>query len=214
LVAGSNPAGPKRLTKDIPTPDTYNKTVSGFKLVSLPVDPWPTPGVGYRSKENMPTLEGVPEIKREGWADDDWAQVQFLITQVQWPGLAEQYVAGIHQWDLTVRLFRRVERLHFIERTPTEEDQQFHKATLHTLIGMGQFLALRVKAVSDDELAKAGIVRPKLSADVQELEDHFLMFYGPEPGEVPQSFVEALADFEAGRFVPMETALNEPPPGS
>src|ERR1700736_2085880 len=25
LVAGSNPAGPKRLTKDIPTRDTYNK---------------------------------------------------------------------------------------------------------------------------------------------------------------------------------------------
>lgn len=31
--------------------------------------------------------------------------------------------------------------------------------------------------------------------------------------EIPQDFVEALADFEHGRFVSMETALNEVPPG-
>ena len=34
-----------------------------------------------------------------------------------------------------------------------------------------------------------------------------------EPDEIPQDFVEALADFEQGRFVPMEIALNEVPPG-
>jgi len=33
------------------------------------------------------------------------------------------------------------------------------------------------------------------------------------PGdEIPQDFIEALEDFEKGRFVPMETALSEPPP--
>ena len=31
--------------------------------------------------------------------------------------------------------------------------------------------------------------------------------------EIPQDFVEALADFEHGRFVSMETALSEVPPG-
>lgn len=30
--------------------------------------------------------------------------------------------------------------------------------------------------------------------------------------EIPADFIEALADFEQGRFVPMETALNEVPP--
>ena len=34
-----------------------------------------------------------------------------------------------------------------------------------------------------------------------------------EADEIPEDFVEALADFEQGRFVPMETALNEVPPG-
>lgn len=31
--------------------------------------------------------------------------------------------------------------------------------------------------------------------------------------EIPQDFIEALDDFDQGRFVPMETALNEVPPG-
>jgi len=31
--------------------------------------------------------------------------------------------------------------------------------------------------------------------------------------EIPDDFVEALADFERERFVSMETALNEIPPG-
>jgi len=30
---------------------------------------------------------------------------------------------------------------------------------------------------------------------------------------VPQSFFDSLADFEAGRIVDIEIALNEPPPG-
>ena len=30
---------------------------------------------------------------------------------------------------------------------------------------------------------------------------------------VPQSFFDSLADFEAGRVVDIEIALNEPPPG-
>jgi hypothetical protein len=31
--------------------------------------------------------------------------------------------------------------------------------------------------------------------------------------EIPADFVEALDDFEHGRFVSMETALNQVPPG-
>jgi hypothetical protein len=30
--------------------------------------------------------------------------------------------------------------------------------------------------------------------------------------EIPADFIEALAEFEEGRFVSMETALNEAPP--
>lgn len=32
--------------------------------------------------------------------------------------------------------------------------------------------------------------------------------------EIPQDFIEALDDFQKGRFVSMETALNEVPPGA
>lgn len=32
--------------------------------------------------------------------------------------------------------------------------------------------------------------------------------------EIPQDFVDALDDFQNGRFVAMETALKEPPPGA
>jgi hypothetical protein len=35
-----------------------------------------------------------------------------------------------------------------------------------------------------------------------------------ETDDVPADFVEALDDFEHGRFVSMETALNEIPPGA
>jgi hypothetical protein len=32
--------------------------------------------------------------------------------------------------------------------------------------------------------------------------------------DVPQDFIDALEDFDKQRFVPMETALNETPPGA
>ncbi len=32
------------------------------------------------------------------------------------------------------------------------------------------------------------------------------------PGGIPQDFIDALEDFQKGRFVSMETALNEAPP--
>jgi hypothetical protein len=32
------------------------------------------------------------------------------------------------------------------------------------------------------------------------------------PAEIPQDFIDALEDFQKGRFVSMETALNEAPP--
>jgi hypothetical protein len=35
-----------------------------------------------------------------------------------------------------------------------------------------------------------------------------------EVAEIPQDFIEALEDFEKKRFVSMETALNETPPGA
>ena len=35
-----------------------------------------------------------------------------------------------------------------------------------------------------------------------------------DAGDIPADFVDALADFEQGRFVSMETALNDIPPGA
>jgi hypothetical protein len=35
-----------------------------------------------------------------------------------------------------------------------------------------------------------------------------------ESGDIPQDFIDALADFDHQRFVSMETALNEAPPGA
>ncbi|MGA3171412.1 MAG: hypothetical protein ABSE62_10395 [Chthoniobacteraceae bacterium] len=35
-----------------------------------------------------------------------------------------------------------------------------------------------------------------------------------ETDDIPQDFVEALDDFKQGRFVSMETALNDIPPGA
>jgi hypothetical protein len=32
--------------------------------------------------------------------------------------------------------------------------------------------------------------------------------------DIPQDFIDALADFDKQRFVSMETALNETPPGA
>jgi hypothetical protein len=34
------------------------------------------------------------------------------------------------------------------------------------------------------------------------------------PSDIPQDFIDALADFDNQRFVPMETALKETPPGA
>ncbi len=46
--------------------------------------------------------------------------------------------------------------------------------------------------------------RERLVKSVQALEDD----------EIPEDFVEALADFAQGRFVSMETALGDVPPGA
>lgn len=35
-----------------------------------------------------------------------------------------------------------------------------------------------------------------------------------ESNNIPQDFIEALEDFDKQRFVSMETALNETPPGA
>lgn len=53
-----------------------------------------------------------------------------------------------------------------------------------------------IKALPQPELARLAKCVRELAAD-----------------EIPEDFIEALADFEQGRFVSMETALNEVPPG-
>jgi hypothetical protein len=123
----------------------------------------------------------VPETLDRPIPDaEDWAAVRSLIAEVQQTERTEHYADVVHQWDSLVRLFRRVERQQLFERTPTEDDLQFHEASLHRLISIGLFLALRVKGISDAELAGFGIQRVNLLAYVQELQETLLTWHGAE----------------------------------
>jgi hypothetical protein len=114
------------------------------------------------------TLEPpIPEPK-------DWAAVRFLTRELE---RSEQLAASIAQWDLTVRLFRSVERQQFYEKEPTEIDQANHRALLHVLIGLGEG---RAKGFSDQELARFGITRNNLSAYIRDLEDTFFLWHVPD----------------------------------
>ncbi|SRR5258708_27604914 len=157
----------------------------------------------------------MPEILEPPIPDaEDWAAVELLIRDVQEAeSKGKSYAASIVFWNMAVRLFHQAERILLFEQRPSPEDLKMHEAFLHALLGLGQLLEMRIQNISDDDLSRFGIQRENLNAYNRELKDTFALRYTQELGEVPQSFFEALADFDAGRFVPMETALNEPPPG-
>jgi hypothetical protein len=120
----------------------------------------------------------------------DWDAVRFLTRELE---RTEQVAASIHQWDLTVRLFRAVERQQFFEKEPTEIDRLNHQALLHVLIGLGQQLELRIKEFSDQELARFGITRADVLAYIRDLEDTFFLWHVP--------------DFEPARTAKLEQAI-------
>jgi hypothetical protein len=126
---------------------------------------------------------------------------------------SETVAEMIFKWERAIGLFRAIEQGQFGQGEPGPIDRKIHESFLHILIGFGQRLEILTATFDVSDLSNFR-VNPDLAASVRELQDSLLMFYGPEVGEVPQSFIEALADFKAGRFVQMETALNEPPPGS
>lgn len=107
---------------------------------------------------------------------EDWAAVRFLTLEIE---RTKGVVASIHQWDLAVRLFREIERQRFFENEPSELDQANHRALLHLLIGVGQWLELRIKQSSDHDLARFGISRDNLSAYIRDLEDSFFLWHVP-----------------------------------
>jgi hypothetical protein len=107
----------------------------------------------------------------------DWGAVRFLTRQVE---QTDRLAAAIHQWDLTVRLFRAVERQQFYEKEPTENDRQNHRALLHLLIGLGRVLELQAAALSDSQLATVGVTRADLRAYIEDLEDSFFLWYVPD----------------------------------
>ncbi len=158
----------------------------------------------------MPTLENetfdsaIPE-------PEVWAKVWFLIRDLE---RTERIGEMISKWDTAIQFFHSFEEHQFGHGEARPIDRKIHQSLLHMLIGLGQRLEIVTEKFSDSDLTNFGVTKADLAADVRELEESFSIFYGPEPGEVPQSFIEALADFEAGRVVPMETALNEPPPGA
>ena len=108
---------------------------------------------------------------------EDWNAIQLLTRELE--RSEQQLAASIAQWDLTVRLFRAVERQRFFENEPTENDRANHRALLHLLIGLGQQLELRAKGFSDEELTRFGITRADLVAYIRDLEDTFFMWHVP-----------------------------------
>jgi hypothetical protein len=54
---------------------------------------------------------------------EDWAEVQFLIAQVQRAQRAAAlHIAIVLMWDVAARAFRLVERRELFEQTPTPEN--------------------------------------------------------------------------------------------
>jgi len=117
----------------------------------------------------------------------DWAAVQELIAEIQ---QAQKYAAAIYLFDATVRLFRNIESREFIAKTPATNELKRHEALLRMLIGVGQLLELRIQNIDDADLAAFDIKRENLSAYVEELQDDFIMWHGPELDPVAAAEVE------------------------
>lgn len=110
---------------------------------------------------------------------EDWAPIQALLEEVQEQERQEHFVAALYQWDLIVRLFRRIERERLIDRPPTKTDLRYHKFLLHTLLGIGNFLEIQAARTPSDELKKNfGIRREDLAAYLRELEDTYNEWHG------------------------------------
>ena len=84
------------------------------------------------------------------FSSQDWAPVRQLIEEVQEQEKQEQFAATLFQWDLVVRFFRRVEKTHMLDREPTQQDLQYHKAFLNALLSVGQFLAISAEKLSNE----------------------------------------------------------------
>jgi hypothetical protein len=120
-------------------------------------------------------------IKPPKFDRQDWDAVQVLIAEVQQAErMTVRYAAGVLLFDAAVRSFRNVERVQLFEKTPSEDDLKFHEAILHSLISLGQLLAMRIAKIDAEDLAPYGIKRENLWAYVEELRDTFVMWHGPE----------------------------------
>lgn len=100
----------------------------------------------------------------------EWAWVQDLIQEVQREARCEVFGKRLWEWDLAVRLFRKVEYRRIILGNPTENDWLHHAACLHALLAQGHVLRLESQELSDADLNALGRTREQIAAGVAELE--------------------------------------------
>ena len=112
------------------------------------------------------------------FSSQDWAPVRQLIEEVQEQEKQEQFAATLFQWDLVVRFFRRVEKTHMLDREPTQQDLQYHKAFLNALLSVGEFLAISAEKFSNEDLKPFRIGKEDLLAYLRELEHSYSEWHG------------------------------------
>jgi hypothetical protein len=120
---------------------------------------------------------------------EDWAEVQFLIAEVQQAEReTARYAACILMWDVAARAFRLVERRELFEQAPSPENLKVHGQLLGSLIKLGEILEIRIQNIEDEGLATFNIRRENLTAYIRELKDTFAMWHGPElePGRAAE----------------------------
>ena len=82
----------------------------------------------------------------------------------------------------------------------------------------GGFVAMLLSNIRDglmcSQMTAEQILKEIEALPKSELERLVQQMRESRSSEIPQDFIDALEDFEKGRFVSMETALNETPPGA
>jgi hypothetical protein len=113
------------------------------------------------------------EFPAESISLRDWVWVQDLIQEVQRQQIGEAFARKFWEWDLAVRLFRKVEFRRMVLASPSEADLLWHAACLHALLAMGNLLLLEARKLSLSEMESFGLRHEQLDAYVAELDQNF-----------------------------------------
>jgi len=104
---------------------------------------------------------------------NDWQSVQDLIEEVQREEQCAIFAKTLFQWDLAVKMFRKVEMKRFIIGTPNELDFKFHAICLGALVSLGSALSFSARGFAVEELQKFNVTRDQIEAYVEELKQSF-----------------------------------------